>query len=77
MGLTRGVTTTTGKLEKTWAEGVQGHNGGKATDSEQPGWDEHDVMLFFWGNSKRSMERHAEKEREREKNISSWRAGIS
>jgi len=88
MGPTKTIgdrTKTTGKLAEAWAEGGQGRVGTNrgsvspvtVVDSEQPGWDEHDVMLFFWGNSKASTERHAEKERERERNISTWRAGIT
>ena len=50
-------------------------NSAAATDSEQPVWDEDDVMLFFWGNSMPSMERHAKKERERTESINKWRAG--
>jgi hypothetical protein len=44
-------------------------------DSEQSIQDEDDVMLFFWGNSKASVERHAKRERERERNINEWRKG--
>ena len=54
-----------------------GTNSAAATESEQPVWDEDDVMLFFWGNSMLSMERHAERERERIENINKWRAGTS
>ncbi|KAF8349399.1 hypothetical protein F5887DRAFT_492297 [Amanita rubescens] len=41
-------------------------NGGSAAaiDSEQPVWDEDDVMLFFWANSKSATERHAKEEQE-------------
>ncbi|KAI9567886.1 hypothetical protein HD554DRAFT_2314559 [Boletus coccyginus] len=54
-----------------------GNEGGMdSTKSEQPVWDEDDVMLFFWGNSIPSMERHAEKERERKETIEKWRIGV-
>jgi hypothetical protein len=87
-GTTTGVgdhTTTTAKLAKAWGEGVQrqlandeGSAGSAAaTDSEQPVWDEDDVMLFFWGNSMPSMERRARKEQERKVNINKWRAGTA
>lgn len=88
MGPTRSVgdrTTTIGKLAAAHAQGIQrqpaGNGGGTgsaaATDSEQPVWDEDDVMLFFWGNSMPSMERHAKKEQERKENIDKWRAGTA
>jgi hypothetical protein len=48
-----------------------------ATGSKEPVWDEDDVMLFFWGNSMPSMERHAQKEQERKENINKWRAGTA
>jgi hypothetical protein len=72
------------KLEKARAEEGQGlppNDGGSASSGagadSQPRWDEHDVMLFFWGNSKLSTQRHAEKDREREENVIAWRAGVS
>ena len=75
--------TTTARLATPRTEGIQqpADNGGSAgsaaaTDSEKPGWDEDDVMLFFWGNSRAAMERHAKKEQERKENIDKWRAGI-
>jgi len=54
--------------------GGTGSVAGAVTDLEQPVWDEHDVMLFFWGNSKAARERHAKKEQERNDNIDRWRA---
>jgi hypothetical protein len=44
-------------------------------DSEHSIPDEDDVMLFFWGNSKASVERHAKREREHKRNIDEWRKG--
>jgi hypothetical protein len=41
-----------------------------AADSGRPIMDEDEVVLFFWGNSKTSIERHAKNERERERK---WR----
>ncbi|KAJ7593546.1 hypothetical protein C8J56DRAFT_1024135 [Mycena floridula] len=43
----------------------------------QTAWDEDDVMLFLWGNSKPSQERHAQKEKERSDYMEKWRAGIA
>ena len=49
-----------------------------ATDlEEQDRWDEDDVMLFFWGNSKAAMERHAQKKQERTEYLEDWRAGVT
>jgi len=87
MGPTRTVgdrKTTITKLANAWGEEVQpqsandGSSAGSAAaiDSEQPVWDEDDVMLFFWGNSKPAMERHAKKEQERKANIYKWRLGV-
>jgi hypothetical protein len=44
---------------------------------EQDKWDEYDVMLFFWGNSKAAMDRHARKKQERTKYLEDWRAGVT
>jgi hypothetical protein len=41
-------------MEAVWVQ--------RQPDLEKPAWNEDDVMLFFWGNSKPSMERHAKKE---------------
>jgi hypothetical protein len=40
-------------------------------------WDEDDVMLFFWGNSKAALERHGQKKRERTAYLEDWRAGVT
>ncbi|KAF8800117.1 hypothetical protein BYT27DRAFT_7227611 [Phlegmacium glaucopus] len=85
MGPTRTIgdrTTTITKLANARAKEVQqqpANDGGsaEAIDSEQPAWDEDDVMLLFWGNCKAAMERHAKKEQEREENINKWRAGTA
>ncbi|KAI9572192.1 hypothetical protein HD554DRAFT_2311642 [Boletus coccyginus] len=72
---------TTANLAASRGEGVQlqpagNEDGMDSTKSEQPVWDEDDVMLFLWGNSIPSMERHAEKERERKETIERWRIGV-
>lgn len=69
MGPTKSVDDTTEP-----AGNGGGTGSAAATDSRQPGWDEDDVILFFWGNSMPSMERHGKKE-ERNENINKWRAG--
>jgi hypothetical protein len=49
-----------------------------AADLEvQNRWDEDDVMLFFWGNSKAALERHARRKRERTEYLEDWRAGVT
>lgn len=53
-------------------------NEGAAVDSETDGnWDQHDDMLFFWGNSEVATERHAQEEQERTENLEDWRAIVS
>jgi hypothetical protein len=39
-------------------------------------WDEDDVMLFFWGNSKVARERYVREEEERRKLFEKWRSGV-
>jgi len=43
----------------------------------QDRWDEDDVMLFFWGNSRAALERHAQKKQERTEYLEDWRAGVT
>jgi len=50
---------------------------GDLEDSEQVKWDEDDIMLFFWGNTKAARERRAQKERERTEYLEDWRAGVA
>jgi hypothetical protein len=53
-------------------------SGGTVADSEvQDQWHEDDTMLFFWGNSKAAMERHAQKKQERTEYLEDWRAGVT
>jgi hypothetical protein len=42
----------------------------------QAKWDEDDVMLFFWGNSKVATERHLKKVGENAQRIEQWRGGV-
>ena len=48
----------------------------QAVDSELQ-WDEDDVMLFFWANSKAARDRHKEKEAEQNQRMEQWRAGVN
>jgi hypothetical protein len=50
------LTNTTDKLaqgrtERSQRQDANNKSSATVVDSEQPGWDEHDVMLFFWGNT--------------------------
>jgi len=46
-------------------------------DSEgQAPWDEDDVMLFLWGNSKASKDRHRKKLEESTRHMEQWREGV-
>jgi hypothetical protein len=50
---------------------------GEMLDAEdQTGWDEDDVMLFFWGNSHAAAERHRQKQDESVRNMEQWRQGV-
>jgi hypothetical protein len=52
------------------------HN--RTVDSEgQALWDEDDVMLFFWGNSKAAKERHCKKLEESTRHMEEWREGVA
>ena len=78
-----GRTITTDKLAGARTQGTQQQPAGNGDgtglmagmDSQQPVWDEDDVMLFFWGNSTHAVERRAKEERERNEKIYKWRTG--
>ena len=60
------------------AGSVRTRSEGEVADLEaQDRWDEDDVMLFFWGNSKGALERHARKEQERTLYLEDWRAAVT
>jgi hypothetical protein len=64
--------------EGSGSKGKRKRTEGAAGDlEEQDRWDEDDVMLFFWGNSKAAMDRHAQKKQERTKHLEDWRAGVT
>lgn len=46
------------------------------SDSAQYGWDEDDVVLFFWGNSKMAQERRVREEQERGWHVDEWRDAV-
>ena len=67
-------------------EGGDGGDGNAATgggpgemlDSkgDQARWDEHDVMLYLWGNSPAAKERHRKKQEESTQRMEQWRQGV-
>jgi len=83
MGPTRVIHDRTNAIKKRAATNLQGAgNEGstveRAVDSAAQGqWDEDDVMLFFWGNSRAAQERHAQKTQERTEYLEKWRAGAT
>lgn len=87
MGPSRITHDHTSAIQKRAAAMSQGGQGagnerstseGAAADCEaQDGWDEDDVMLFFWGNSKAALDRHAQKKQERTEYLEDWRAGVT
>ena len=52
----------------------------ESEEAEQDRWDEDDVMLFFWGNTKVALERHAQaaqKKQEHTAYLEDWRAKVT
>jgi len=39
-------------------------------------WDEDDVMLFFWGNSRVARERYRKTHEAKRENLEQWRQGL-
>ncbi|KAG7445174.1 uncharacterized protein BT62DRAFT_214700 [Guyanagaster necrorhizus] len=60
------------------SERNEGNTGAESAIESEPSdiWDEDDVMLFFWGNTKVSQERHAQEEEERREYLEKWRSGV-
>jgi hypothetical protein len=54
-------------------------SGARDTDSDsvQHSWDEDDVVLFFWGNSKVAQERRVREEQERGRHVKEWRDAVT
>lgn len=46
------------------------------TEAVQTRWDEDDVMLFFWGNSRGATERYRKKQEESIQKMERWRQGV-
>ncbi|KAG7442237.1 uncharacterized protein BT62DRAFT_955169 [Guyanagaster necrorhizus] len=64
-------------MEQAGGRNEGGTSAATAVESEaQDIWDEHDVMLFFWGNSKAAQERRAKEEADHRQYLEKWRSGI-
>jgi len=46
------------------------------SEEHQSGWDEDDVMLFLWGNSRAAGEHHCKKQEESTLYMEQWRQGV-
>jgi len=44
---------------------------------KQTMWDEEDVVLFFWGNSRAAKDRHSKKTQENAQRMERWKEGLS
>jgi hypothetical protein len=81
---TAGPSRTTRSAQKRDTDGVGGGNAVAGpgiegiVDSEgQARWDEDDVMLFLWGNSNASKDRHRKKLEESTRHMEQWREGVA
>ena len=46
------------------------------SEDQEGTWDEDDVMLFFWGNSRAAQERHLKKVHENAQRMEQWRTNV-
>jgi hypothetical protein len=81
---TAGPSRITRSAQKRDTDGVGGGNAVAGSgiegivDSEgQAQWDEDDVMLFLWGNSNASKDRHRKKLEENNRHMDQWRDGVA
>ena len=81
---TAGPSRTARSAQKRDTDGVGGGNAVAGpgiegiVDSEgQARWDEDDVMLFLWGNSNASKDRHRKKLEESTRHMEEWREGVT
>ena len=49
----------------------------KSKGKSKADWDEDDVMLFLWGNSRAASEQHLKKSEEKREGFEKWRKGSS
>ena len=47
------------------------------SQGDQAGWDEHDLMLYFCGNTKAAKERHRKKQEDSARRMEQWRQGMT
>jgi hypothetical protein len=52
-------------------------SGADAGSEVENAWDEDDVVLFFWSNTKAARERRTRKEQERTAYLEDWRAAVT
>jgi hypothetical protein len=78
---TAGPSRTTRRTQERDTDGVGGGNGpeieGIVDSEDQARWDEDDVMLFLWGNSNASKDRHRKKLEESTRHMEQWREGVA
>jgi hypothetical protein len=70
--------TGTGKADGAGAgNAMAGAGTGEMVELEGQAWDEDDIMLFFWGNSRAAKERHQKKVDETTQQMELWREGVA
>jgi hypothetical protein len=80
---TAGPSRPTRRAHQRDTDGVGGGNAvagpeieGIVDSEDQAQWDEDDVMLFLWGNSNASKDRHRKKLEESTRHMEQWREGV-
>jgi hypothetical protein len=77
---TAGLSRTMCRTQECDTDGVGGRNGLRIegiVDSEgQAGWDKDNMMLFLWGNSNASKDRHCKKLEKSTQHMEQWREGV-
>jgi len=58
------------KRKKSRARNAGGEESDKAV------WDEDEVMLFLWGNSRAAQERHIKRSEDKRRDVEQWKRGI-
>jgi hypothetical protein len=68
------------KLAAAWAALTNAIGSGSQqpveSEDQEGTWDEDDVMLFFWGNSRAAQERHLKKVDENTERMEQWRTNL-
>ena len=74
---TAGPSRPTRRAHQRDTNGWNAVGGPGIEDSEdQARWDEDDVMLFLWGNSNASKDRHRKKLEESTRHMEQWREAV-